>query len=81
VERTPVFDRLPAVCAKDIDMLCNERKTVCVVFSPCNRSRILMSSFPMFKLGTSDLQFVSSFPDLGHIISNSLSDNDDIQRG
>ena len=61
----------PSLCAtaKDIDMLCNERKTVCMVFSPCNRSQIFMSSFPMFKLGTSDLQFVSSFRYLGHIIS------------
>jgi len=68
-----------SLCAKDIGMLCNERKTVCMVLSPCNRSQILMSSFPMFKLGTSDLQFVSSFLNLGHIISNSLSDNDDVQ--
>jgi len=34
----------------------------------------------MFKMGTSDLQFVSSFRYLEHIISSSLSDNDDIQR-
>jgi len=63
-----------------IDMLCNERETVCMVFSSCNRSRILMSTFPIFKLGTSDLQFVSSFRYLGHIISESLSDNDDIRK-
>jgi len=65
-----------SLCTKDIDMLCNERKTVCMVFS----SQILMSFSPMFKLGTSDLQFVSLFRYLGHIISNCLCDNDDIQR-
>jgi len=34
----------------------------------------------LFKLGTSYLQFVSSFRYLGHIMCDSLCDNDDIKR-
>ena len=36
--------------------------------------------FPRFRLGASDLQFVSHFKYLGHIITHNLSDGNDIQR-
>jgi len=36
--------------------------------------------FPCFRLGASDLQFVSHFKYLGHIITHNLSDDNDIQR-
>ena len=51
-----------------------------MVLNTQNRSRIVQSSFPLLRLGKSDIQYVSSFRYLGHIISDSLYDNDDIQR-
>jgi len=36
--------------------------------------------FPCFRLGGSDLQFVSHFKYLGHIITHNLSDDNDIQK-
>lgn len=68
------------LCAQTLDMACNDRKTVCMVHNPQNRSRIVKSSFPLFKLGTSNIPFVSSFRYLGHIVSDTLCDNEDIQR-
>jgi len=81
MERTPVgaylIDKL-MLCAEAINMTCNERKTVCMVFNPQSRSRTVLSSFPLLKLGTSDVQFVQSFRYLGHIVSEFLCDNEDI---
>ena len=51
-------------------MACNSHGTVCMVLNHLWCS----------KLGTSDIQFVTSFRYLGHIISDSLYDNEDIQR-
>ena len=68
------------LCAQTLDMACNDRKTVCMVHNPQNRSRIVKSSFPLFKLGTSNIPFVPSFRYLGHIVSDTPCDNEDIQR-
>jgi len=73
-----LIDKL-LLCARSIDMACNARKTVCMVVNPQCRSRVISSSFPLFTLGSSQLQFVSSFRYLGHILTNTLSDNKDIQ--
>jgi len=43
-----------------------------MVINPLNRSKMVMSSFPLFKLGTSYLQFVSSFRYLGHIMCEKI---------
>jgi len=51
-----------------------------MIFVPKNRHRIFSSDFPSFKIGSNDLQFVSHFKYLGHSITSSLSDDDDIQR-
>jgi len=37
-------------------------------------------SFPLLRLGKECLQYVSSFKYLGHVISNNLTDDPDIQR-
>ena len=66
--------------AADINMSCNVNKTVCMVFSPKCRRKVIRQSFPVFKLGDSDLQFVKSFKYLGHIICHSFSDDDDVKR-
>ena len=65
---------------KDIDMTCNVAKTVCMVFNPKNRKMIVDSDFPMFAINGANLQFVSQFKYLGHMINNDFSDDDDIKR-
>ena len=79
ISRISRFDSL-LLCAQTLDMACNDHKTVCMVHNPQNRSRIVKSSFPLFKLGTSNIPFVPSFRYLGHIVSDTLCDNEDIQR-
>lgn len=64
----------------DIDMTCNVKKTVCMIFEPKQRSRKMSVSFPQFKLGDSYLEFVKCFKYLGHMITDTLDDDLDIQR-
>ena len=45
-----------------------------------SRSVLVRAVFPSFKLGTIDLQFVPTFRYLGHIVTESLCDNEDIHR-
>lgn len=63
-----------------INMDCNVRKTVCMVFSPSNKRMKISFSFPVFNIGGLDIQFVNAFKYLGHIINSKFSDDDDIQR-
>lgn len=64
----------------DFDIVCNVKKTVCMVFSPKDASRRIASVFPCFMLGAQLLQYVNQFRYLGHIINNCFNDNDDIMR-
>lgn len=66
--------------ADDIRMSFNTRKTVCMIFNPCNRRKIVCDSFPAFTLAGCKLLFVQQFKYLGHFIDNSLSDDADISR-
>ena len=66
--------------ARKINMSFNTKKTVCMVFNPHNRHKIICATFPQFTLAGCELQFVDSFRYLGHIIDNSLCDDKDIQR-
>ena len=68
------------VQAAAIDMHCNTDKTVCMMFPPLNRRRIISNSFPLLKIGANYVKYVSRFKYLGHIVSNSLSDDDEIER-
>jgi len=45
----------------NIDMMCNVRKTVCMIFEPKQRSRKMSVSLPQFKFGGSLLEFVKIF--------------------
>lgn len=63
-----------------IDMLCNTQKSVCMVINPRDRNKIVCTTYPKFILGSLPLQFVSEFKYLGHMITNDLSDDNDIQR-
>ena len=66
--------------ANGLNMSFNTKKTVCMVFNPCTRRKIVCSSFPAFSLAGCNLLFVEQFRYLGHIINNSLSDDSDICR-
>ena len=63
-----------------IDLTCNTSKTVCMMFCPRQSSKVVSLCFPSFKLGCHTLQFVKYFKYLGHMISETLSDDDDIKR-
>jgi len=63
-----------------IDMVCNAKKSVCMIFEPRDRSSIMNVSFPQFTLSGRSLQYVKTFKYLGHMISDTLSDDDDMQR-
>jgi len=66
--------------AVKINMTFNTRKTVCMVFNPCNRNKCIADSFPAFTVSGCQLKFVSQFKYLGHIIDNTFSDDSDINR-
>ena len=63
-----------------IDMTCNLIKTVCMLFSPSDRSKVVASYFPLLKIGANCIQFVQKFKYLGHVILSDLCDDVDIKR-
>ena len=66
--------------AKKISMSFNTKKTVCMVFNPVNRCKVVCTAFLVFKLEGCNLVVVEHFKYLGHIIDNRLSDDSDIKR-
>jgi len=66
--------------AKAIDMVFNTNKTVCMIFSPTVKQKLVSESFPQFRLVGKYLSFVPTFKYLGHIIDNKLMDDTDVQR-
>jgi len=74
-----LLDKLQ-VKAGDIDMCCNSKKTVCMIFSPKCRSKTVTYRFPNFTINNEQLSFVNEFKYLGHIINNSQLDDADIYR-
>ena len=54
--------------ANKINMTFNTKKTVCMVFNPANRRKLVCASFPEFTLAGCKLKFVDGFRYLGHII-------------
>jgi len=61
-------------------MVNNSTKTVCVVFPPLDKRKIVATSFPPLALNNVSLQYVSEFKYVGHIISKNMSDEKDIMR-
>ena len=55
-----------------VDLTCNVKISVCMCFLSKNRHRIFSTTFPLFKVGNSDLQFVPQFRYLGHIITSNF---------
>lgn len=64
----------------NIDMICSTKKSVCMIFEPRDRTKIMNVSFQQFTLEGCSLQFAKMFKYLGHMITDSLSDDDDVQR-
>jgi len=63
----------------NIDMTCNNKKAVCMVFKPKSRAKVVADIFLQFNLGgTNLLQFVKEFKYLGHTITDNLTDDADI---
>jgi len=67
-------------CCVSLDLMCNVMKTVCMVFSPTDRTMIVSHCFPSFVLCGKPLKFVNEFRYLGHILMNNSRDDRDIQR-
>jgi len=63
-----------------INMSINIQKTVAMVFAPKRRSMIVATEFPMLQIGLSYIKYVQQFKYLGHIITNGLTDDEDIGR-
>lgn len=66
--------------AADIGMHFNTKKTVCMIFNPCDKRKIVKTVFQAFEISGCKLVFVDQFKYLGHIINNSLHDDSDINR-
>jgi len=75
-----LLDKLQ-VTAGDIDMCCNSKKTICMIFSPKCRSKIVTYQLPNFTINDEQLSFVNEFKYLGHILNNSQLDDVDIENG
>ena len=73
---------LLAICdifAADFDVMFNATKSKCIFFD-CSR-RHLCCPLPSFYIGNNEIEYVDSWPHLGHILSkNGKHDNDDISR-
>ena len=65
---------------KQIDIVCNICKTVCMVFKPICRHKVVCDKFPAFMLSGQCLQFINEFKYLGHILNNNCTDDNDIKR-
>ena len=66
-------------CCKNLCMICNTNITKCMILNPIDKTNTVSQSFPHFTVDGHCLQFVNEFHYLGHIISNSLCDNDDLK--
>ena len=65
--------------ALEINTTLNTYKTVSMVFSPRNRHRVIIANeFHVFVVSGSPIKFVNQLEYLGHIVTDSLSDDDDI---
>ena len=46
---------------RQIDITCNTNKTVCIIFKPICRQKVVCDKFPAFLLSGQYLQFVDTF--------------------
>jgi len=62
----------------ELDIECNTKKTVCMIFKPRSKTRYITDDFPSFTLNGCVLNFVSEFRYLGHVLHDNLNDDHDI---
>ena len=65
---------------RQIDITCNTSITVCMVFKPICRQKVVCDKFPAFLLSGQYLQIVDKFKYLGHIVHHDSTDDNDIMR-
>src|SRR5579872_3144252 len=53
-------------CADIIDMSCNTDKTVCMIFQPACKNKVIARHFPPLRIDDIKLKFVKEFKHLGH---------------
>ena len=74
--------RMLAICdayAREFDIKFNAQKSGCLIFPAGNRRYMHSSScVSKFSIGGEEIEFVESYTHLGHIITSSLDDTDDI---
>jgi len=51
-----------------------------MMFAPRDKAQVMYVTFPQFRLGGCSLQYVQVFKYLGHMITNTLCDDDDVFR-
>jgi len=61
-----------------IDMECNIKKTVCMIFEPRDKTKRMTVTFPKFTFDGNSLQYVTTFKYLENIITHIFSDDDNI---
>ena len=61
-------------------MLCNAKKTCCMIFKPRNNKFVISENFKRLSVNNFELKYVDSFKYLGHIINDKLCDDDDLNR-
>ena len=67
-------------CSVSLGMIFNTAKSVAMIFAPYDTKRHVNYQFPSFKISGVTLQNVNIFKYLGHLITNDLYDDDDIDR-
>jgi len=68
------FIKLLELWRSKLDIICNTKKTVCMIFKPKSRDKYITDDFPCFDINGCKLNFVSQFRYLGHMLSNNLND-------
>ena len=66
--------------ASSINMSFSTKKTVCMVFNPVQKCKVVASTFPRLTLAGCELSYLDKFKYLGQIIEKDLSDNSDINK-
>ena len=69
-----------SVHIKDINMTCNVNKSVCMVFEPQDRKKVVAKHFSSFQIDGTKLKFVDKFKYLDHVLKYDMSDDDDMLR-
>jgi hypothetical protein len=63
-----------------LDMTVNGSKTLCMMFKPKDKAKVISHTFKNLCLGDKELKFTETFKYLGHMISSDLSDDTDLRR-